>query len=309
MALAKVLTEFAKDVAGVRVQGRGCVDGQAVAGGADQGRSPTLPSREELIAKLLFLLQSPITRFVRVLAASGRSVCAIVLDQVGQEEGSIRSGEGSRRCERSIGTPDSRVRAEGGEEMAIAVEDFIQQIDGMTVLELNNLVKALEEHYGVSAAAAAAPRRRGRWRRRRRRAGRGADRVHRRPDGRRRQEDQRHQGGPRGHQPRPQGGQGSRRGAPRDRSRKASPRTRPRRSRRSSKRPAPRSRSSRAAAPHVALDARTPAASSGLLGRRFRRFGRHAFRNPPRIAVGHGVAASRLSMLVLRRLLARSGRH
>ena len=41
--------------------------------------------------------------------------------------------------------------------MAISVEEFIQQIDGMSVLELNNLVKALEEHYGVSAAAAAAP--------------------------------------------------------------------------------------------------------------------------------------------------------
>ena len=39
--------------------------------------------------------------------------------------------------------------------MAIATEDFIKQIDEMTVLELNNLVKALENHYGVSAAAAA----------------------------------------------------------------------------------------------------------------------------------------------------------
>ncbi|HEX9944587.1 MAG TPA: 50S ribosomal protein L7/L12 [Thermoanaerobaculia bacterium] len=39
--------------------------------------------------------------------------------------------------------------------MAIATEDFIKQIDELTVLELNNLVKALEEHYGVSAAAAA----------------------------------------------------------------------------------------------------------------------------------------------------------
>ena len=39
--------------------------------------------------------------------------------------------------------------------MAIATEDFIKQIDEMTVLDLNNLVKALEDHYGVSAAAAA----------------------------------------------------------------------------------------------------------------------------------------------------------
>ncbi|HXM71426.1 MAG TPA: 50S ribosomal protein L7/L12, partial [Thermoanaerobaculia bacterium] len=41
--------------------------------------------------------------------------------------------------------------------MAIATQEFIQQIDSLTVLELNGLVKALEEHYGVSAAAAAAP--------------------------------------------------------------------------------------------------------------------------------------------------------
>jgi large subunit ribosomal protein L7/L12 len=41
--------------------------------------------------------------------------------------------------------------------MAIATQDFIQQIDEMSVLDLNNLVKALEEHYGVSAAAAAMP--------------------------------------------------------------------------------------------------------------------------------------------------------
>ncbi len=41
--------------------------------------------------------------------------------------------------------------------MAIATEDFIKQIDEMSVLDLNELVKSLEEHYGVSAAAAAAP--------------------------------------------------------------------------------------------------------------------------------------------------------
>jgi large subunit ribosomal protein L7/L12 len=37
-------------------------------------------------------------------------------------------------------------------------EEFIKQIDSLTVLELSDLVKKLEEHYGVSAAAfAAAP--------------------------------------------------------------------------------------------------------------------------------------------------------
>lgn len=39
--------------------------------------------------------------------------------------------------------------------MAIVTEDFIKQIDELTVLELNDLVKSLEDHFGVSAAAAA----------------------------------------------------------------------------------------------------------------------------------------------------------
>ena len=38
--------------------------------------------------------------------------------------------------------------------MAVAAADLIKQIDEMTVLDLNTLVKELEEHYGVSAAAA-----------------------------------------------------------------------------------------------------------------------------------------------------------
>jgi large subunit ribosomal protein L7/L12 len=38
--------------------------------------------------------------------------------------------------------------------MALSTQEFIQQIDTLSVLELNGLVKALEEHYGVSAAAA-----------------------------------------------------------------------------------------------------------------------------------------------------------
>ncbi len=41
--------------------------------------------------------------------------------------------------------------------MAVAATDLIKQIDEMTVLELNTVVKELEEHYGVSAAAAAVP--------------------------------------------------------------------------------------------------------------------------------------------------------
>ena len=41
--------------------------------------------------------------------------------------------------------------------MATSTEDFVKQIESMSVLDLSNLVKALEDRFGVSAAAAAVP--------------------------------------------------------------------------------------------------------------------------------------------------------
>ena len=41
--------------------------------------------------------------------------------------------------------------------MSLNVETFVKEIESMSVLELNGLVKALEEKFGVSAAMMAAP--------------------------------------------------------------------------------------------------------------------------------------------------------
>ena len=41
--------------------------------------------------------------------------------------------------------------------MAFDKDAFLSSLDSMTVLELNELVKAIEEKFGVSAAAVAAP--------------------------------------------------------------------------------------------------------------------------------------------------------
>jgi large subunit ribosomal protein L7/L12 len=41
--------------------------------------------------------------------------------------------------------------------MAFDKDTFLTALDGMSVLELNELVKAIEEKFGVSAAAMAAP--------------------------------------------------------------------------------------------------------------------------------------------------------
>jgi large subunit ribosomal protein L10 len=79
VAVAKALTDFAKDVPVLKFKA-GLVEGRPVP--AEQIKDiAQLPSREELIAKLLFLMQSPITRFARVLAAVPQSF-VVVLDQV-----------------------------------------------------------------------------------------------------------------------------------------------------------------------------------------------------------------------------------
>jgi len=85
VAIAKVLAEFAKEVPVLEFKA-GVVEGRLIA--ANQvAEIAALPSREDLIAKLLFLLQSPVTRFVRVLAAAGPQRLATVLDQVAKKKG------------------------------------------------------------------------------------------------------------------------------------------------------------------------------------------------------------------------------
>jgi large subunit ribosomal protein L10 len=83
VGLAKALSQAAKEIPVLELRG-GVVDGQVVQ--ANQVADiANLPSREELIAKLLFLLQSPIVRLARVLAALPQQL-VIVLDQVRQQK-------------------------------------------------------------------------------------------------------------------------------------------------------------------------------------------------------------------------------
>jgi len=83
VALAKVLTKFAKDVPTVQFKGA-MLGGQVVAATEIQTIA-TLPSREELVSKLLYLLQSPMRGLATVLAANIRNL-AVVIDQIAKQK-------------------------------------------------------------------------------------------------------------------------------------------------------------------------------------------------------------------------------
>lgn len=83
VSLAKALTDFAKGVPAIEFKG-GVIDGKAIQAAQVQDIAK-MPSRDELIAKLLFLLQSPITRFVRGLAAIPQQL-VVVLDQISKKQ-------------------------------------------------------------------------------------------------------------------------------------------------------------------------------------------------------------------------------
>lgn len=82
--LAKALTKFAKDVPAVHFKGA-MLDGQIVPASEIQNIA-TLPSRENLVAKLLFVMQQPIRGLVTVLSANIRNL-AVVIDQIAKQRG------------------------------------------------------------------------------------------------------------------------------------------------------------------------------------------------------------------------------
>lgn len=87
VALAKALTKFAKDVPTVQFKGA-MLNGQIVPATEIQNIA-NLPTRPELVSKLLFLLQSPMRNLATVLNANIRNV-AVVLSQIAKQK---ESGE------------------------------------------------------------------------------------------------------------------------------------------------------------------------------------------------------------------------
>ena len=90
VGLAKALTKFAKDIPHLQFKGA-MLNGQIVPASEIQNIA-NLPSREELIGKLLYLMQHPIRGLVTVLAANIRNL-AVVIDQIAKQKETVSGTE------------------------------------------------------------------------------------------------------------------------------------------------------------------------------------------------------------------------
>ena len=90
VTLSKAVSKFAKDNPEVFTFKAGVVEGKVVAL-RDVEAIASLPPKEELIAKVMFLINCQATRLVTVLSAVPRNL-AIVIKQIGEQKG---GGEGA----------------------------------------------------------------------------------------------------------------------------------------------------------------------------------------------------------------------
>jgi large subunit ribosomal protein L10 len=85
VTLSKAISKFAKDNPEVFKFKAGVVEGRVIAL-KDVEAIATLPPKEELIAKLLFLVNAQAQRLVTVLSAVPRNL-AVVVKQIGEQKG------------------------------------------------------------------------------------------------------------------------------------------------------------------------------------------------------------------------------
>ena len=145
VAVAKVLNDFAKGNDKFVITG-GAMPGQMMSA-KEIAALAALPSRDELMAKLMGTMQAPIAKFVRT-------------HERGAGEVRPRARRRSRR--RSTGDLNTRLRIPIStryvqeHDMPLFQTEILDKISSMTVLELSELIKAMEDKFGVSAAAAVA---------------------------------------------------------------------------------------------------------------------------------------------------------
>jgi large subunit ribosomal protein L10 len=114
VALAKALTKIAKDVPAFQFKA-GMVEGRVISI-AEIQQLANLPSKEELLSKVMFLLNAPAQRIAMVMNALPRNIAVVVSEAVKQDKfasagaGSGDAGSGQKAAEPA---PDAAPAASG----------------------------------------------------------------------------------------------------------------------------------------------------------------------------------------------------
>ena len=116
-----------------------------------------MPSSEELLSKLLGTMQAPIAQFVRTLNEVPTKFARGLAAVRDPESGNLIRLR-VRNSLNDKATPNPGItQFWSSKQMALSKAEILDAIAGMSVLELSELIKEMEEKFGVSAA-----RRRGR---------------------------------------------------------------------------------------------------------------------------------------------------
>jgi len=103
VALAKILTKVAKDVPAFKFRA-GWVEGRVISI-EEISQLASLPSKEELISKVMFLLNAPAQRIATALAALPRNLAVVTSEAVKAGKFSGGSGAASPAAEAPAAVP------------------------------------------------------------------------------------------------------------------------------------------------------------------------------------------------------------
>src|SRR5712664_1945407 len=133
----------------------GVVEGRVISI-AEIQQLANLPSKEELISKIMFLLNAPAQRIAMALNALPRNVAVTVSEAI---KANKFGSDGASAAPSAEPAPEAAQKVQflelrGEERVMSKVDTILEEIKGLTLLEASDLVKKMEETFGVSAAAA-----------------------------------------------------------------------------------------------------------------------------------------------------------
>ena len=148
-AAAKVVTTFKDEKLKVKA---GLIDGNVLDAKAVENNLAKMPGKNELRAMLLATLQAPAQSLVRLLAAPSQNL-VYALDAKRRKDG----GELPRRrlLPSAASRKDFPDREQEKHQMSLTQDQLVDHLSSMSVMDVANLIKTLEDKWGVKAAPVA----------------------------------------------------------------------------------------------------------------------------------------------------------